>query len=140
MTCAAPTRSHPLHCLVVDDDPIVLETLVSLMRAAGFETIGAADGRQAMARLRESQPDLLISDIVMPEIEGIELILHVRERFPSMAILAISGGSLKREGDLLRYASALGADAVLAKPFRRGELLDAIMRILPAEKASRVIR
>ncbi|WP_137392226.1 response regulator [Rhodoligotrophos defluvii] len=134
----ARSEDVPLRCLVVDDDRVVRETLVSIMEAAGFAVESAADGREALALLEVERPDLVISDIVMPEVEGIELILSLRERHPDVVILAISGGALKQEGDLLRYAAALGAHAVLPKPFRRRELFEVIGRILPPEKAARM--
>lgn len=110
-------------CIVVDDDEAVRETLAGTLAQAGYSVRVAEDGLQALKLHAAEAADIVITDIVMPEMEGIEMILELRRRDPAVRILAISGGCLRQDGDLLRYAEVLGADAVLAKPFRRAELL-----------------
>lgn len=110
----------------MDDDQAVLDTLANALVTAGYPTHTARDGREALKIFDKHTIGIVITDIVMPEMEGIEMILELRRRSPDVLILAISGGTLKRDGDFLHYAKTLGANRVLAKPFRRKDLLEAV--------------
>jgi CheY-like chemotaxis protein len=112
--------------LVVDDEPEVLSLMVMAFERAGFTAFSASDGWQALRMLRDLKPDLLVTDIIMPDVEGIRTILTARQETPDCKIIAITGGgAYGRTETLLKWARELGADEVLAKPFRMSALLTA---------------
>ena len=110
--------------LLIEDDDVVRKITEHMLLAAGYDVICAADGRQGLVLFDLLRPDLVITDIVMPERDGIEVILHIRQYAPSTGVVAISGGFWGNM-DVLSYAAKLGADRVLAKPFRGDDLLAA---------------
>lgn len=116
--------------LVIDDNPLVRATLRSILDAAGYEVVLASDGQAGLAEFRRQPSDLVITDIVMPEIEGIETIRQLRGLAPKLPILAISGGGRGISLDYLRMAQQLGATDVLSKPFEPDELLSTVLRCL----------
>lgn len=116
--------------LVIDDDPLVQATLRALLEGEGYGVTIAADGRHGLDEFRRRAPDLVIADIVMPEVEGIETIRQMRELAPTLPILAISGGGRGTPLDYLRMAQRLGATEVLAKPFEAEELVGIVARCL----------
>jgi DNA-binding response OmpR family regulator len=109
--------------LVIDDDPVARVTIQTILEEEGYSVTCAEDGRRGLAAFRESRPDLVVTDIVMPGKEGIETILELRSIWPDGPIIAISGGGRIGKGDFLKMAKTCGADAVLAKPFEPAELL-----------------
>jgi CheY-like chemotaxis protein len=111
--------------LVVDDDEHVLTLLTNLLRRSGFDVVQAANGFKAL-RLLESMPvDLVITDLVMPDMEGIETIRRLRAAGMTR-IIAISGSGM----GYLDYAAKLGASTTLAKPFAPPEIVDAVQQLL----------
>lgn len=114
--------------LIIDDDGQMRRLLTRVLHAAGYSVREAEDGRGGIDEFRRQRPMLVISDIVMPDIEGIETIRTLREEAPIMPIIAISGGS----GDTLylRAATGLGATASLHKPFSTKELTTLVGRLL----------
>jgi CheY-like chemotaxis protein len=115
-----PEEPNSARILVVDDDAGVREVLQSMLEAAGYTVLVAVNGREALAALRESAFDCIITDLVMPEQEGIETIKMIRRDYPDLGIIAMSGAF---GGDYLRIASYLGAHATLAKPVQLPTLL-----------------
>jgi CheY-like chemotaxis protein len=111
------------YILLIDDDALVRQSLTIVLEYAGYEVRCAADGRQGLAAFRERRPDLVISDIVMPEKEGIETIMELRMLSRDCPIIAISGGGRFGRADFLTVAKALGANATLSKPFEAEDLL-----------------
>ena len=124
--------------LIIEDDRPLLLGMARAFTQAGARVILAADGAEGLKRFTTSSPDLVVTDIIMPEREGIETILAMKAARPEVPILAVSGGGqtparefLNLAGgqtparEFLNLAKGLGADAVLAKPFRAGQLLDA---------------
>ncbi|MBS1855903.1 MAG: response regulator [Acidobacteria bacterium] len=109
--------------MVVDDDPAILRFLAGALGQAGFDVITAGDGREAMALAAARQVDIVVTDLVMPEVEGIELIGSLRRLRPPMPVVAISGAF---NGDFLRVAVGLGAQAALAKPFTAEQLVASV--------------
>ncbi len=97
--------------------------MAQAFRSAGFEVATAENGRKGLEALETLTPDLVVTDIVMPEMEGIGAIREIKRRERAPKIVAISGAGRLRTGDYLSWASHLGADAVLAKPFRMTELV-----------------
>lgn len=116
--------------LVVDDEDLVRLTLRQMLEASGHEVIEAANGRQGVALQAENVVDLVVTDIIMPEQEGIETIVQLRRKNPSLKIIAISGGGRLRNMDFLKIAANVGADATLTKPFSTQELTDMVDRCL----------
>ena len=112
--------------LLVDDDGAFRTAVCRALRAAGHAVEEAANGREALKFIAAETPDILITDILMPNTDGIELTSAVRQAHPAVRILAISGRSQLGTVDLLALASMLGADATLAKPFAPEQLLEKV--------------
>lgn len=112
--------------VIADDDDALRSTLQRLLERRGYLVRTAADGGAALRLIEERVPDLLISDIIMPTYEGMELLLTMRERFAKVKILMISGGGRIDSKDYLSMASKLGASSTLAKPFIDQELFEAV--------------
>ncbi len=123
--------------LVVEDDPDLLNLLTSAFARAGFSTFGAKNGRLGVKMLAELQPDLMVTDIVMPELEGIGAIMEARRLSPATRVIAMSGGGkYGRSNNFLEWAAELGADEVLAKPFRVSSLITAARLVLDRARAA----
>jgi CheY-like chemotaxis protein len=120
-----PKRS--LRIAFADDVPDIRDLARLWLEAAGHSVEVRGDGKDAL-RLIEQEPfDLLITDIMMPERDGFELIRMAKQARPNLRIVAVSGGaSVMSVSDSLRVAKALGASAVVAKPFNRTQLFAAI--------------
>lgn len=116
--------------LVVDDDPSVLKYVTAVLKAAGHEVSEATNGRACMAALDERPVDLLITDIIMPEQEGMETIRTLRRKGSTLKIIAITGGLPGGPADLVKMARMMGADSALGKPFMPDELLAAVNDVL----------
>lgn len=108
--------------LLVDDDPQFIETMSELLRMKDYDVLTAPDCLTAIDILQENTVDVLITDIVMPNYDGLELIITVREQFDNLRIIAISGGGKIDKKTYLMMAKGLRADAVLEKPFLCSEL------------------
>jgi DNA-binding NtrC family response regulator len=115
--------------LVIDDDHLVRYALSKILLSAGYQVVTASDGRRGMAVLRAEHPGAVITDIIMPEQEGIDTIIQIRRERPRVKIIAISGGGRIRNVDFLEMAQSLGASDVLAKPFEADELLNCLIRL-----------
>jgi CheY-like chemotaxis protein len=122
---ATPLR--PRSILIVDDDPGVLSLLTTVLTDTGYQVSVASNGNEAIAHCRRKVVDLLITDLVMPEREGIETIRYFRKEVPYAKIIAISGAF---EGQMLEAANVLGAQATLQKPIRPDELLAAVRSLI----------
>jgi two-component system KDP operon response regulator KdpE len=110
--------------LIIDDDPALLRLMSMAFQAAGYSTVSADNGRSGIRMASACRPDLVVTDIVMPDVEGIGAIRAIKQssaRPPK--VIAISGAGRGRGADYLSWAKHLGADEVLAKPFRMSELL-----------------
>lgn len=116
--------------LVIDDDPVVRGMLVDMLQREGYEVVEAEDGRAGMRVFHEQPTALVITDVVMPEQEGLETLMQLRQSATPVKVMAISGGGRVGPDAYLTSARTLGADAILAKPFGREELLDAVSRLL----------
>lgn len=112
--------------LIADDDPDLLKLITGAFTRAGYRAYPARNGRLAAQLVRALKPDLLVTDIVMPEKEGIATIIETKAVAPDTAVIAISGGgAFGRAGAFLQWATELGADEVVAKPFAMSQLLAA---------------
>ena len=112
--------------LVIDDDPMVRDTVIQILEDKGHQVVSAEDGRRGVALFRSQRPNLVITDIIMPEQEGIQTILEIRRLEPKAKIIAISGGGRMGNADFLAIARRLGADHGLTKPFDPEELTDRV--------------
>jgi DNA-binding response OmpR family regulator len=109
--------------LVIDDDDAVRRSIRRALELDGHSIVEAADGWQGLLRFGERTVDLVVTDILMPNREGIETIIELRRRSETLPIVAVSGGSLTTDRDgVLLSADLLGASRVLAKPFAVDEL------------------
>ena len=109
--------------LIVDDDEAFRQVLSANLRDVGYETQTADNGRTALRLCRQQSFDLVITDLVMPEKEGLETIIELRRHWPEVMFIAISGDSRMDPGDYLPMARQLGANNTLAKPFTGEDIL-----------------
>ncbi len=109
--------------LVIDDEYFVRYTLARVLRSNGYEVLTAADGARGISAFRSARPDVVITDILMPEQEGIATIRQMRDERPEAKIIAISGACQVCDLDVLEIARKLGADDVIAKPLDAEQLL-----------------
>jgi DNA-binding response OmpR family regulator len=122
--------------LVIDDDHMVRYALSRILQRSGYDVVTASDGKRGMMLAREELPDVVITDIIMPEQEGIETIGLLRHQYPQIKIIAISGGGRIRNVDFLEMARSLGADDVISKPFEADELLGRLRRVASGNPGS----
>ncbi len=116
--------------LVVDDDASVLDVMSEMLRMEGHSVTVAENGKQAVDCVFNDPFDLVITDLIMPEKEGLETIADIRRKFSKLPIIAISGGGRLGPNDYLETARFIGANATLAKPFARQELIHAVDSLL----------
>jgi DNA-binding response OmpR family regulator len=116
--------------LVIDDDVMVRHTITKILRHGGHEVVTAEDGVRGMAAFRKEHPDLVITDIIMPEQEGIATITQIRREARDTKIIAVSGGGRIGNTDFLSMAQKLGANDILAKPFLPEELMGRVRSCL----------
>jgi DNA-binding response OmpR family regulator len=114
---------------VVDDDDAVRAMMVRKLTDAGFATVEATNGIEAIEVLKTTRADVAIVDIIMPDQEGLSTIGQIKQMWPHMRILAVSGGGRGSAEDYLTFASELGADDVLPKPFREDAFLDRVRKL-----------
>ena len=98
---------------------------------AGYAVVSATDGRAAIKAFDQVAFDVVITDLIMPETDGLELIAFLKKRHPDIPVIAISGGGLMRADYNLKFARALGAKAILLKPFPNEQLLTTVEYVLP---------
>jgi CheY-like chemotaxis protein len=131
-----PANSHmntsARQILVVDDFEDVRESLAEVLEDSGNQVITAANGLEAMDAIKHQQINLVISDILMPEMDGLELITETRKLFPDMKFILISGGSRYNEDfDYLEMSKNLtGIETLLKKPFETETLLNMVDELL----------
>ncbi len=118
--------------LVVDDEPSVRATLSLCLRAAGYQTICAEDGKAAQQLVNDFSPSAIVADIFMPVQDGLGLMNWLREQGHKIPVVAISGHARSADFDGLGLARRLGASAILEKPFPAGALAAAVDSALDA--------
>jgi two-component system chemotaxis response regulator CheY len=117
--------------LVVEDSPAVRLAMVDVLEGLGHTVVETENGRIAIERLDEGPFDLVLTDVLMPEVDGIEVIKAVRRVHPDTRILAVSGGTPNLPaGYALKMTEMFSADAVLYKPFLNEELRKTVTRLL----------
>jgi len=112
--------------LVIDDDDTVRDAVSLMLQSMGHEAIAADGGIAGLKLVHAEAPDIIITDILMPDMEGIEAIFRIKEFKEDAKIIAMSGGGSTRGLDLLKLAHRAGAASTLSKPFGRDELTVAI--------------
>jgi CheY-like chemotaxis protein len=127
--------------LVVDDEPDVAEAIQSVLERAGFTVVTATSAQGGLEAVEKHEFDVVVTDIIMPKVNGLELIRRLRSSYPRIRVIAISGGgsfgplSLKPDAisthAFIAAAREAGAEEVLTKPFDRDDLLSAVRRHLP---------
>ena len=120
------------YILVVDDDEAIRDMLQLLLTRKGHSVEVAANGGEGERLIGQSVPDLVITDMMMPEEDGMELLMHLRAHAPNIPIIAISGGGRGFSYDPLPTAEKLGAHRTFAKPLDPKELLSAVQELLEA--------
>ena len=116
--------------LLVDDEVLVLRLFEAVLELEHHDVTTASNGTAAMAALANGTFDVVVTDIVMPDKEGLETIMEMRKLKPDLPIIAMSGGGRGSSADYLEMAAMLGARKTLAKPFSTQELLDAVSEVL----------
>lgn len=116
--------------LIIEDDAAVRRTMRKIVERMGHVVGEAEDGARGLSLFRQERYDLVVTDLLMPEKEGIETIMELREEAPGVKILAVSGGMVLDRTGPLEDAEALGADASLPKPFAVEELRSAVEGLL----------
>ncbi len=119
--------------LIIDDDVKFLKMLRQMLEHAGHTVLDAPNGKIGAQLFRDDRTEIIITDIFMPEKDGIELIRELKKEFPTVGIISMSGGGRKSEFNYLEMAEMLGADRSFAKPFERQEMLDAIQELVGQE-------
>lgn len=120
--------------LLVEDDDLVRDMLTQVLQRASHQVICAADGEEATELLKKQEPDIMVTDIIMPKKSGISLISEVKNRHPNLEIIAISGGGRLDPTGYLDLSESLGASVSFEKPIDNTALLMAIDLLLHGRK------
>ena len=116
--------------LIIDDEPDILMMLKKMMERAGFEVDVANNGDSGLKLFNNNSIDLVITDILMPEKEGLEIIREMKKNKPELKIIAISGGGRISASSYLDTATRFGADRAFQKPFRQAEIVGAVKELI----------
>ena len=127
--------------LIIDDESQIRSMLRLMLERVGYEIAEAPDGIEGIRQYRENPVDLIITDLIMPNKDGIGMIIDLKKEFPKVKIIAMSGGGVNRPEGYLDGAKKLGATRTLTKPIDREEMLKAVKETLndtmaPAESSS----
>lgn len=121
--------------LVVEDEQNLRGIIAAILTGAGYEVIEACDGSEIGACLEGARPDLVLTDILMPEKEGIQTIIELRRQNPELRIIGMSGGGMVGADHYLDMAKVFGANQTLQKPFSKEKLLRVVAAVLAAPVA-----
>jgi len=116
--------------LIIDDEPQIRSMLTLMLAREGYEIVEASDGVAGIKIYRQNPADLIITDLIMPNKDGIGMIIDLKKEFPDVKIIAMSGGGLNKPDGYLKGAKKLGAACTLTKPIDREEMLKAVREIL----------
>jgi YesN/AraC family two-component response regulator len=116
--------------LIIDDEPQIRSMLKLMLEREGYEVVEAPDGVEGIKIYRQNPADLIITDLIMPNKDGIGMIIDLKKEFPDVNIIAMSGGGLNKPEGYLKGAKKLGAACTLTKPIDREEMLRAVKDIL----------
>lgn len=118
------------HVLLIDDDDLLRKVLRTALEQMGHTVVEARNGAEGLELHAREAVDLVITDLIMPDKEGLETILELRRKQPGVKIIAMSGGGRIMAGNYLQMAGQMGAQRVLAKPFGASDLAAAINSVL----------
>ncbi|MDH5232928.1 MAG: response regulator [Gammaproteobacteria bacterium] len=119
--------------LVVDDEISVRKMLKEILELDRHEIVEAENGEDALEKMKEHQIDLVLTDLVMPKKNGIDVIMHFKDNYPNVAIVAVSGGGgISGRFDYLPIAQLVGAKAIISKPFEPSQLRSVVSEMLAA--------
>ena len=116
--------------LIMDDESQIRSMLKKMLEQEGFNVIVASDGKEGMNLFKKEPCDLVITDIIMPGKEGIEIIQALRKEYPDVPIIAMSGGGRNSPDSYLNIAKLMGAHAIFEKPIKKEKLLNAVRKAL----------
>lgn len=119
--------------LVIDDNPGMRRMLRRVLECEGYEVVDAPDGKVGVRLYLEEPTELVITDLIMPQKDGMKVIMELRREFPGVKIIAISGDGCVGPDHYLPAAKNLGAQRILAKPFERREILEAVGELVNQE-------
>jgi DNA-binding response OmpR family regulator len=119
------------HILLIDDDELFRPMLRENLEEMGYMVTEARNGKEGLDKYASAPTDLVLTDLIMPEKEGIETIIELRKKWPGVKIIAMSGGGRVSAANYLKTAQRLGAECILSKPFSIDELDAAISKLLP---------
>ena len=120
--------------LIVEDDKELREMLKLSLLRRNFTVLEAENGKAAITHFKPLITDIVVTDLIMPEEDGLKVVIKLRELKPSIKIIAISGGGKVGPGSYLNLAKALGADAIYSKPFSINDLIAKIELLLDTEQ------
>ncbi len=112
--------------LIIDDEPQIRSMLRLMLERAGYEVVEASDGIDGIRLYRQNPTDLIITDLIMPNKDGIGMIIDLKKEFPDVKIIAMSGGGLNKPEGYLQGAKKLGAAYTLTKPIDREKMIQAV--------------
>jgi DNA-binding NtrC family response regulator len=124
--------------LIVDDEPGIRELLGIMLESHGHSVVTAEDGIQAPKVMATRPIDVVITDLLMPERDGLEFITEVRKKYPKVKIIAMSGGGHVARESYLRIAKTFGAHFILEKPFNQSDVLHAVETVLAMPEGASV--
>jgi len=116
--------------LIVDDDDLIRELLYEILESNGYHVIEAENGNRALEILENESVNLIITDIIMPDKEGIETIIEIKKKLPKTKIIAMSGGGQLDANSYLSIAKKLGVTKTISKPFDPKSLLNIVSELL----------
>ena len=120
--------------LLVEDDPALLDMLSKTLERAGFAVIAAVHGADALAQMRPLSADIVVTDILMPDMDGFELIRRLHAKWPHLPIVAMSG--IEDTPNFRNLALKFGAKAALSKPVNRAHLVEVVRDVMGADPIS----
>jgi len=120
--------------LVIEDESGLREMIKTTLIRRKYTVTEASNGKEALIHFKPSMTDLVVTDLIMPEEDGLKVIMKLKELKPSIKIIAISGGGKAGPGGYLNLAKALGAHAVISKPFSINDLVNKIEELLESEQ------
>lgn len=116
--------------LVIDDDELIRMTCRNILKKLNYQVVEAENGVRGLEQFAKDTPAIVITDMLMPDKEGLETISEIRAKSGKVKIIAMSGGGATQNMNFLNLAKQLGADVILSKPFKPEELISAVKSVL----------
>jgi len=131
---AMSNESKKAVILVVDDEQEIREYISESLKKRGYAVLEAEDGKSALKSIKKNKIDIVITDIFMPGIDGLEVILQIREHDLDIRIIGISAAGMYKSTDALKKADNFGADALFYKPFKMTKLMDKVEYLIKKKR------